>query len=159
MILAAAGSLVKPADAARPTSSVTAPITAAASGGVLDGVATISSFTVDSAGQLVAHGIYQGTVTMGGVPQTVTSTFSAIVSDMNPPGRCTILDLTLGPLHLDLLGLIVDLNQVHLVISAQPGPGNLLGNLLCSITHLLDKTPVPAVQMQLQHLNELLASP
>jgi hypothetical protein len=27
---------------------------------------------------------------------------------------------TVGPLHLDLLGLIVDLNQVHLSITADP---------------------------------------
>jgi len=39
---------------------------------------------------------------------------------------CQILDLTLGPLHLDLLGLVVDLNQVHLQITAQQGQGNLL---------------------------------
>jgi hypothetical protein len=53
---------------------------------------------------------------------------------------CQILDLTLGPLHLDLLGLVVDLNQVHLTITAQSGSGNLLGNLLCSVAHLLDNT-------------------
>jgi hypothetical protein len=44
----------------------------------------------------------------------------------------------LGPLHLDVLGLVVDLNQVHLNITAQPGPGNLLGNLLCSVANLLN---------------------
>jgi hypothetical protein len=33
---------------------------------------------------------------------------------------------------------VVDLNEVHLDITAQPGPGNLLGNLLCSITGILD---------------------
>jgi hypothetical protein len=53
-------------------------------------------------------------------------------------GTCTILDLTLGPLHLNLLGLVVDLNQVHLVITAVQGPGNLLGNLLCAIANLLN---------------------
>jgi hypothetical protein len=41
-----------------------------------------------------------------------------------------VLNLVLGPLHLDLLGLVVDLNQVHLVITAVQAPGNLLGNLL-----------------------------
>jgi hypothetical protein len=51
---------------------------------------------------------------------------------------CTILDLTLGPLHLDLLGLVVDLNRVHLTITAQTGPGNLLGNLLCGIANALN---------------------
>jgi hypothetical protein len=44
----------------------------------------------------------------------------------------------LGPLHLDLLGLVVDLNQVVLNITAVPGAGNLLGNLLCAVTGLLD---------------------
>jgi hypothetical protein len=53
-------------------------------------------------------------------------------------GSCSILDLVLGPLHLDLLGLVVDLNQVILSITAVPGNNNLLGNLLCAITGLLD---------------------
>jgi hypothetical protein len=51
---------------------------------------------------------------------------------------CQVLDLVLGPLHLDLLGLVVDLNQVHLNITAQPGSGNLLGNLVCAIANLLN---------------------
>jgi hypothetical protein len=41
-------------------------------------------------------------------------------------------------LHLDLLGLVVDLNQVVLNITAEQGPGNLLGNLLCAVAGLLD---------------------
>ena len=53
-------------------------------------------------------------------------------------GTCQILDLTLGPLDLNLLGLMVHLDQVHLNITAQSGPGNLLGNLLCGVAHLLD---------------------
>ena len=40
------------------------------------------------------------------------------------------LHLDLGPIHLDLLGLVVDLNDLHLDVAAQPGSGNLLGNLL-----------------------------
>ena len=54
---------------------------------------------------------------------------------------CTILVLVLGPLHLDLLGLVIDLNEVHLTITAVPGPGNLLGNLLCAIANLLNGPP------------------
>jgi hypothetical protein len=49
------------------------------------------------------------------------------------PGPCPIVDLLLGPLHLDLLGLIVDLNQVHLQITAAPN-GGILGSLLCQVT-------------------------
>jgi hypothetical protein len=47
-------------------------------------------------------------------------------------GPCQVLDLVLGPLHLNLLGLIVDLNQLHLQITADPN-GGLLGSLLCSL--------------------------
>jgi hypothetical protein len=46
---------------------------------------------------------------------------------------CPVLDLILGPLHLDLLGLVVDLNQVHLTVTATQG-GGVLGNLFCSLS-------------------------
>jgi hypothetical protein len=54
---------------------------------------------------------------------------------------CPILHLVLGPLDLDILGLQIHLNRVVLDITAQSGPGNLLGNLLCAIAGLLDGTP------------------
>lgn len=53
---------------------------------------------------------------------------------------CDILRLVLGPLDLDLLGLQVHLNRVVLNIVAVSGPGNLLGNLLCAVAGLLDRT-------------------
>ena len=48
------------------------------------------------------------------------------------------MNLVLGPLDLDLLGLVIHLDQVVLTIDAQSGPGNLLGNLLCAVAGLLD---------------------
>jgi hypothetical protein len=45
----------------------------------------------------------------------------------------TVLDLVLGPLDLDLLGLVVQLNRVHLTIVAIPG-GGVLGNLFCGLS-------------------------
>jgi hypothetical protein len=53
-------------------------------------------------------------------------------------GTCDILNLVLGPIHLDLLGLVIDLDQVVLNITAQAAPGNLLGNPLCAVAGLLD---------------------
>jgi hypothetical protein len=48
---------------------------------------------------------------------------------------CQILDLTLGALHLNLLGLVVELSQVDLSITGGPGAGNLLGSVpACSTT-------------------------
>ena len=47
---------------------------------------------------------------------------------------CNVLELTLGPLHVNLLGLIVDLNKVHLKITANP-TGGVLGSLFCGLAN------------------------
>jgi hypothetical protein len=47
---------------------------------------------------------------------------------------CSVLDLVVGPLHLNLLGLVVDLNQVHLTITADP-TGGVLGSLFCGLAN------------------------
>jgi hypothetical protein len=89
-------------------------------------------------GQLVALGTVTGTVTdlAGATVQTVNASVALPITVNS--ATCNILDLTLGPLDLNLLGLVVHLDQVHLVIDAQSGPGNLLGNLLCAVAGLLD---------------------
>lgn len=88
-------------------------------------------------------------------------------------GTCQILDLILGPLHLDLLGLVVDLygqtkrDPVRVTITGEPGHG-LLGDLLCSLAGggnitslaqlqgLLEALGVTLTEGQLQNLlNEL----
>jgi len=76
---------------------------------------------------------------------TVTPVITTTVTPTRTPGvvACHILTLDLGPLHLNLLGLVVDLNAIHLTINAVPGAGNLLGNLLCAVAHLLDPFPPP----------------
>lgn len=102
------------------------------------GDVTITQVTND-AGQLVASGTIVGTLTntATGAVREVTDTFSTTI-DLAQGATCEILDLTLGPLNLDLLGLVVDLSQVDLTITAEQGPGNLLGNLLCAVAGLLD---------------------
>jgi hypothetical protein len=62
-----------------------------------------------------------------------------------PPEPCPILHLDLGPLDLNLLGLHVHLNEVILDVTAEPGPGNLLGNLLCAVAGLLDGVNIGGV--------------
>jgi hypothetical protein len=46
---------------------------------------------------------------------------------------CPVLNLVLGPLNLNLLGLVVDLNRVTLTITATPG-GGALGDLFCTLS-------------------------
>jgi hypothetical protein len=145
---------------AAPTTGITAPIsTTTAAGDALSGTLQITSFAVNDAGQLVANGIFNGSVT-NAVTGVVTPLEQALtdiaVTNTSTSGGCQILDLTLGPLNLDVLGLVVTLNQVHLNITAQPGPGNLLGNLLCSVSHLLDNGNSNAIQNLLNLLNGLL---
>jgi hypothetical protein len=87
---------------------------------------------------------------------------SALVGQQATAGSCDILNLVLGPLHLNLLGLVVDLNQVVLNITGQTGAGNLLGNLLCGLFGLLDGTAVlqqfiGALQNLLAAINQILA--
>lgn len=60
---------------------------------------------------------------------------------------CPILHLVLGPLNLNLLGLTVSLNQVVLDINAVPGAGNLLGNLLCSVSNLLNQNSLVSQEL------------
>ena len=70
---------------------------------------------------------------------------------------CEVLDLVLGPLDLNLLGLNVHLDRVHLNITAVPGAGNLLGNLLCAVAGLLDGTGIGGLSGILTNLlNALL---
>ena len=68
---------------------------------------------------------------------------------------CNILHLVLGPLDLNLLGLAVHLDKVVLDITANSGSGNLLGNLLCAVAHLLDNSGLSLTQ--LLNLSSLLS--
>ncbi len=116
------------------------------------GTLTTTGFNIVN-GVLTATGTLAGTVlnaagsAIGTVNQTVTA--PAQVS-----GSCQILSLTLGPLNLNLLGVAVNLNQVVLNISAVPGAGNLLGDLLCAVANLLNSGGT--VSNFLQQLTNLL---
>jgi hypothetical protein len=92
------------------------------------GVFTITNF-VNQGGELLAV----GTVTIGELVDAVASAFVTSAT-----GDCEILNLVLGPLDLNLLGLQIDLAQVVLDITAVAGAGNLLGNLLCAVANLLN---------------------
>jgi hypothetical protein len=108
--------------------------------------------------RLVANGMVSGVVrdAAGNVTQRITNA-PASIPVAQQAGRCRILHLTLGPLDLDLLGLEIHLNRVVLDITAQSGPGKLLGNLLCAIAHLLDRRPPPLGAVS-QMLNRMIVT-
>jgi hypothetical protein len=105
---------------------------------------TITGVTVQN-GQLLANGLigsqaFQTPLTIG-AQQTGAA--------------CPILDLSLGPIDLNLLGLRVLTSPICLEVTAFEG-GGLLGDLLCSVANLLAAdTPLSAVLTQLQQQGDL----
>jgi len=151
-------------------------------GGNFKGSFTIQSIVqnfdgsgVPATSALVAIGVLEGDlkdVNVRGlrpyhVEQIVALPVSALqnvtpqVAAVTPAATCPILHLVLGPLDLNLLGLVIHLNQVVLDITAQSGPGNLLGNLLCAVAGLLNGG-LPTLQGLLNQLigvlNQILAA-
>lgn len=107
-------------------------------------VSIVVNNLVPDGDQLIAD----ATVTMDIVGRLVERdvTFDVALDDIQfseGDDACPILFLSLGPIDLDLLGLVVELDDcagdpVTVEIRAVPGEGNLLGNLLCSLVGLLD---------------------
>jgi len=134
----------------------------AKNGKQFNGTFTINRFTSKN-GKTYAVGTLKGrlknrSVTRRNVavPATVARQ-GAQASQITPtPNACTILSLTLGPIDLDLLGLRVRTNRIDLLIEGVPGAGNLLGNLLCTITGLLDPNTLTNGQI-VALLNAILA--
>ena len=118
------------------------------------GTYTIDRFTTRN-GKMVAVGNVRGTMRKKGKTKRVAKNgviMPASVAGAGPaaaakaaqqplpdlPNSCQVLNLVLGPINLNLLGLSVRTNRINLRIDAIPGAGNLLGNLLCSVTNLLN---------------------
>lgn len=106
--------------------------------GSYTGTFTIQKFAQRN-GQLVAIGTVTATLfdLAGNIIRTITKA-GVVIPVTGRSGTCDILHLELGPIDLDLLGLVVHLDKIVLDISAESGSGNLLGNLLCAIAGLLD---------------------
>jgi hypothetical protein len=82
--------------------------------------------------------LFDGTLTDSATGAVTSFTDVAGTLSHGTEAVCDVLFLDLGPIFLDVLGLTVDLSQIILDINAVPGPGNLLGNLLCAVVGLLD---------------------
>jgi hypothetical protein len=120
-------------------------------GVVTTGTMTITGFTTQGR-QLVAI----ATLTFATIAGIITET---VLLPASVTGSCSILDLHIGAISLNLLGLQVDLAAVDLDIVAQTGAGNLLGNLLCAITNLLNSNAAGnAITRLVGLLNEVVAT-
>src|ERR1700691_3904381 len=141
------GSSAPAATSAQAAGTITGPVTGAftnaAGPGAFSGTFTPTKFSVVN-GVLEATGLLTATLTdangttVGTISKTITTNVDTSKGAANAPAAGNVLALTLGPLNLNVLGLVVQLNQVHLTITAVPGAGNLLGNLLCDVANLLN---------------------
>ncbi len=121
-----------PAQAA-PADPLRVPVTGTSATGPVSGTVDITR-VVRRGGETLAVGTFTGTVGTTSGSQDIALPVNLDATS----ATCDILHLVLGPLDLDLLGLVVHLDQVVLDITAEQGPGNLLGNLLCAVAGLLD---------------------
>jgi hypothetical protein len=147
--------VVAPASAAEPAKRV----------GKFTMTTKITSVHAAARGGLVARGVVIGKLNAGGTIIRDRAPARFRVSQRQQNGRCVathagtcqILDLVLGPLHLDLLGLVVDLygqtksDPVHVSITGEPGHG-LLGDLLCSLAGGANITSLAQFQSLLSSL-------
>ena len=143
--------------AAQGTNSITTGIVQ-----TIPGVGTFTGSLTTTSFQLV-NGVINAVGTITG---TLTSTTGQVIGTLtNAPisvpltgltGSCPILSLHTGQINLALLGLNVVLSPIDLNITAQAAPGNLLGNLLCAVAHLLD-TNGPLTSL-VALLNQILAA-
>jgi hypothetical protein len=105
---------------------------------------------VSRGGKSYAVGTLTGTVgnrTVNKSNVAIPASVGTALGTATAAATCPVLHLDLGPLNLNLLGLTVHLNEVVLDINAVSGPGNLLGNLLCSVSGLLNQPTLGAQQV------------
>jgi hypothetical protein len=137
-----------PSTQAAPTAVVQTTAIAPIESLAVTGTSVLGSFTgqltnvtaTTVGGVVTLTGSITGTATdAAGIVTPISDTFTTTLQGLSANGACSILTLDLGPLNLDLLGLVVDLSAIDLDITAQRGPGNLLGNLLCAVTGIFDR--------------------
>ncbi|HMJ16313.1 MAG TPA: hypothetical protein VK524_33095 [Polyangiaceae bacterium] len=91
-------------------------------------------------GQLVAVGTLRGSISnAAGSILGIFAPMPVALPIVTAHGTCEVLGLELGPLRVNVLGLVVDLSAIHLDITAEPGTANQVGNLLCAIADVLDR--------------------
>lgn len=82
--------------------------------GSFTGVVRNLSFTATANDTLTAAGRLSGTITQAnGTTRTVVQEFTGMLVAQRVSRTCEILNLDLGPINLDLLGLIVNISPIN----------------------------------------------
>jgi len=149
------------------TSPICLEVTAVPGGGLLgDLLCAVANLLQGGTGLSGVIGFLQTTGNLdrflNGLTTILNQVFDRITSNTSLLGAsCSVLSLALGPLDLNLLGLVVELDDcaggpVTVDITAIPG-GGLLGDLLCSLAGNPLNNPLnTAVQRLLWRITQVL---
>lgn len=145
-----------------PTGALAAPgggrlvqsITFLLNGEETDGILTIRNFT-PSQQQLFAVGTLSFTDPAGISRHVPVRLPVEDIRTQQENGTCLILFLDLGAIHLEVLGLNIDISQIVIEIVADPTEG-IVGSLLCAIANLFDLGDLQGVARLLRELLDLL---
>src|SRR5439155_14402568 len=74
--------------------------------------------------------------------------------DDRPEATTNVLTLHVAPVHLDLLGALVDTSPIDVSISAHSGPGQILGNIVTDLANLFND--LPGQPLNIDTLNQKL---
>ncbi len=103
-------------------------------GGVLGSLFCSLARARVKAARVAAVSRINGALRRGGKVEPLSFAVGVRASAAATGPTCSVLDLVLGPLNLNLLGLVVDLNRVHLTVTAEP-TGGVLGSLFCGLAN------------------------
>ena len=150
------------------TSEITVTVTAQPGSGNLLGnlLSTVSNL-------INLQGVNNALNTVLGNVVTLANESSLSVTGVNTGGTfgtttstapIPVLTAHVAPVHLDLLGAVVDTSPIDLSITAHPGAGLVLGNVIAALAGLLDTPPaggkldIPYLTTQIHTLNDELAA-
>jgi len=102
------------------------------------------------------------TTSIDALPDVLKTLLSPVLITATPGATAQILDLAIAspdgttpPVQANIMGLVVTTSDINAILSAQTGDGQILGNLLYNVSHLLDPGNGASLLFLLTELGQL----
>jgi hypothetical protein len=110
-------------------------------------------------GVLNASSLTLSQATLDALPPVLKTLLDPLLISATPGATVPLLDLIIDsqdgstpPVQADLLGLVVTTSDINAHLSAVTGDGQVLGNLLFNVAHLLDQGNTTSLLFLLEEL-------